>query len=90
MCAFADDLTYSDELAGSLLSLSDCLGKDSTQKLVVPLMLNLLKDSEAIVRINVLKNLNMIAQNLGVENLIQLVLPSLNELAKDKDWRNRQ
>ncbi|EGR29291.1 hypothetical protein IMG5_159380, partial [Ichthyophthirius multifiliis] len=73
-----------NSLASSFLGLSQFLGKTNTNELILPVFLQLLKDEDSDVRINLFKQLNQITNVLGIDMLSQSVIPALTDLAQDK------
>lgn len=69
--------------------MSSLLGKKVATEQILPLFLQLLKDEDAEVRINLFKKVNEITKVLGVDTLSQSIIPGLTELAADKNWRTR-
>ena len=71
------------------MSLSQHIGKSHTTEHILPTFLSLLKDEDSDVRINLFKKLNEITKVLGLDTLSQSVIPALNQLGNDKNWRIR-
>ena len=51
--------------------------------------LTLLRDESPEVRLNLFKGLEEFNKVIGVETLAQSLVPAINELATDKNWRTR-
>jgi serine/threonine-protein phosphatase 2A regulatory subunit A len=47
----------------------------------------LLRDESSEVRLNLFKHLEDLNQVIGIAELQQSIVPSLEELAKEKSWR---
>ena len=58
-----------DALASSILTLCPILGKKNTSESILPIFLNLLKDTDSEVRITLFKKLSLITNVLGVDAL---------------------
>jgi HEAT repeat. len=76
-------------LAESLLSLCPLVGKKATNDNILQIFLLLLRDEYSEVRVNLFKHLDDITKVIDLESLSQSLLPALNELAVDKNWRVR-
>jgi len=76
-------------LAESLPSLCPIVGKKSTSEYVLPIFLTLLKDEYSEVRVNLFKHLEDLTKVIDLDSLSSSILPALNELAVDKNWRTR-
>ncbi len=53
----------------------------------MPVFLLLLRDENSEVRLNLLKRLDDLNSVIGIDELSTSLVPSLEELAKDKNWR---
>jgi len=76
--------------SSSLVELCPAFGKDTAQKLLVPLMQQLCKDDFHQVRNNIISKMDILAESLGAAGLTAGLLPQLLELAKDPKWRVRK
>lgn len=56
-------------LAENILSICPILEKSSTNELILPIFLALLRDEQADVRLNLFKRLNDLNRVIGLENL---------------------
>lgn len=74
-------------MAENLLSLCPIIEKGPTNEFILPLFLNLLRDENSQVRLNLFKRLDDLNEVIGIENLQQSIIPSLTELSQDKNWR---
>lgn len=54
---------------------------------MLPVFLLLLRDENSEVRLNLFKRLDDLNSVIGIEELQSSLIPSLEELAKDKNWR---
>jgi serine/threonine-protein phosphatase 2A regulatory subunit A len=54
------------------------------------LLLQLLRDTNSEVRLNIVAHLGEVNSVIGVELLAQSLLPTIFELARDGKWRVRQ
>jgi serine/threonine-protein phosphatase 2A regulatory subunit A len=68
--AYADGTTqFKAGTAIALCEMADVIGKDYTSQKVVPILMELLKDDNSEVKLNVVKGLVKIAKVIGVELL---------------------
>jgi serine/threonine-protein phosphatase 2A regulatory subunit A len=74
-------------LAENILSLCPILGKANTNQHILPIFLLLLRDESSEVRLNLFKRLEDLNQVIGITDLQQSIVPSLEELSKEKSWR---
>uniref|UniRef100_A0A1I7XUN7 Protein phosphatase PP2A regulatory subunit A n=1 Tax=Heterorhabditis bacteriophora TaxID=37862 RepID=A0A1I7XUN7_HETBA len=77
------------ELAGVIMGLAPLVGKDNTVNLLLPIYMQLLKDSTAEVRLNIISSLDKVNEVIGASQLSQSLLPAIVELAEDSKWRVR-
>jgi len=93
-------------LANQINGLAPLLGKDTTIEHLLPLFLHLLKDDFPEVRLNIISKLETVNSGsfsplhvmpwltcrkvIGIELLLESLLPAIVELAEDKSWRVRQ
>ena len=70
-----------------MLIVCPIIGKQATTKEVLPVFLLLLRDENSEVRLNLFKRLEDLNSVVGIEDLQTSLLPSVEELAKDKNWR---
>ena len=76
-------------LAESICQLSPLIGKKPTNDHVLQIFLLLLRDESSDVRVNLFKYLDAITKVIDLDSLSQSLLPALNDLAVDKNWRTR-
>ena len=69
--------------------MAPLLGKDKTISHLLDLFLKLLKDVFPEVRLNIISKLEAVNKVIGLELLSQSLLPAINELAEDPQWRVR-
>jgi len=75
-------------LSENILSLCPIIeSRAASIEHIVPIFLTLLKDESSEVRLNLFKNLDDLSQVIGIEELENSLIPSLEELAKEKNWR---
>ena len=74
-------------LAENMLSLCPIIEKPATNEHILPVFLNLLRDENSEVRLNLFKRLHDLNEVIGIEELQQSIIPSLTELSQDKNWR---
>ncbi len=65
------------------------LHKEAVFQHILPIFLQLLKDEQSDVRLNIISKLDSIHQVIGIELLSQSLLPAIIDLAGDKKWRCR-
>jgi serine/threonine-protein phosphatase 2A regulatory subunit A len=70
-----------------MLSLCPIIDKPATNEHILPVFLNLLRDENSEVRLNLFKRLHDLNEVIGIEELQQSIIPSLTELSQDKNWR---
>ena len=76
-------------LAGVIMGMAPLLGRARTIEHLLPLFLQLLKDDDSKVRLNIISKLAELNSVVGIELLSQSLLPAIVELASDKQWRVR-
>jgi len=76
-------------LAESLLSICPVIGKKGTNDHILQIFLMLLRDEVPEVRVNLFKNLDDLTKVIDIDSLSQSLLPALNDLSNDKNWRTR-
>lgn len=76
-------------LASVVAGISVPLGKEKTQSSLFDLFLQLLKDDNPEVRLNVISNMDTINKVVGIQLLADSLLPAIVRLAEDKEWRVR-
>ena len=69
--------------------MSPIVGKNYTEKNILPVLQELLKDESSEVRLNVVSNLKLLAEAAGPNLLSPALLTVLNNLTKDQQWRVR-
>lgn len=74
-------------LAENVLSLCPIVDKGPTNEHILPIFLALLRDENSDVRLNLFKRLEDLNKVIGIENLQQSIIPALNDLSQDKNWR---
>jgi len=84
----SDSFTYvRSALAENILSICPIIERGPTNDHVLPIFLNLLRDDNSEVRLNLFKRLEDLNQVIGIENLQESIIPSLTDLSQDKNWR---
>jgi serine/threonine-protein phosphatase 2A regulatory subunit A len=76
-------------IALHITSLAPILGQDNTNTYLVDFVLNLLKDEQYDVKLNLIGTLHKITQVIGVTILSQKLLSAIIQLTEDKQWRVR-
>lgn len=74
-------------LSENMLSLCPIIGKTTSQQHILPIFLLLLRDESSEVRLNLFKRLDDLNSVIGIEELQTSLIPSLEELSKEKNWR---
>lgn len=77
-------------LAENLLALCPIVGRSVTNDQILPIFLALIRDENSEVRLNLFKRLDDLHKVVNIEELQQSIIPSLEELAKEKNWRMKQ
>lgn len=76
-------------LASAVTGLLPILPKQSTIDKLLPIFLNMLKDEFPDVRLNIISNLSVVNETIGINLLSTSLLPAITELAQDNKWRVR-
>jgi serine/threonine-protein phosphatase 2A regulatory subunit A len=85
-----DQCQYTKAALGStIMSLAGMLKKKDVYDHLLPVFLQLLKDPNPEVRLNIIAKLDSLNEVMGVEVLSQSLLPAICELALDQKWRVR-
>ena len=69
--------------ATSLSEMSHIIGKEYTTQKVIPILLELLKDENSEVKLNVVQGLVKIAEVIGTDLLNSNLLTTLSNMTKD-------
>ncbi|KAH8086085.1 hypothetical protein JL720_7285 [Aureococcus anophagefferens] len=77
-----------DAALAALAPSIEALSRDGSQQ-VLPVLLALLRDANAEVRLNIISNLGPVHAVVGVDLLSQSLLPAIVDLADDAKWRVR-
>ncbi|PIO77760.1 HEAT repeat protein [Teladorsagia circumcincta] len=77
------------ELAGVVIGLAPLVGKEHTISQLLPIYTQLLKDSTAEARLNIIRSLDKVSDVIGASQLSQSLVPAIVELAEDGEWRVR-
>lgn len=76
-------------LALSVTNLVSLMTREDAIEQLLPILLNMLKDEFPEVRLNIIANLKVVNEVIGVDLLSESLLPAITELAKDINWRVR-
>ena len=76
-------------LASAVTGLSPILPRQSTIDKLLPIFLKMLKDDFPDVRLNIISNLSIVNESIGMDLLSTSLLPAITELAQDNKWRVR-
>ncbi|MCP6117037.1 HEAT repeat domain-containing protein, partial [Klebsiella pneumoniae] len=71
------------------LPICPIVGRQNTIEHLLPLFLTQLKDECPEVRLNIISNLECVNEVIGIQQLVQSLLPAIVELAEDTKWRVR-
>jgi serine/threonine-protein phosphatase 2A regulatory subunit A len=83
-----NDLEYiKATLASNIVKLMSLVTKNVASSNILPLVLELLRDNSAEIKVCVLGDLEGLFMAVGAESLSQIIMPYLNELVEDKQWR---
>lgn len=74
--------------ATALCFMASIVGKDITQSKILPILIDLIKDENSEVKLNVVEGVEQIAKVIGLEG-IKTLLTTLEGLTKDGQWRVR-
>ena len=78
-------------LAHALPHLAPYIGPSHATELLLPLVLRLLRDESSEVRLEIIRELSSLVQVVGMDKLLSnALLPALNTLVNDAQWRVRQ
>jgi serine/threonine-protein phosphatase 2A regulatory subunit A len=80
---FETQVQFKAGLAIALCQMSPIVGQNYTEKNILPVLQELLKDESSEVRLNVVSNLNKLAEIAGSSLLSPALLTILNNLTKD-------
>lgn len=69
--------------------MAHIVGKDYTLTKILPILMELIKDDNADVRLNVVSGLLKVSQVVGPEILSPSALTTLSNMTKDAQWRVR-
>lgn len=76
-------------LALTITRLAPILEKQATIDSLLPIFLLMLKDEFPDVRLNIISNLLVVNDTIGINLLLTNLLPAITELAQDSKWRVR-
>eukprot|EP00419_Tripos_fusus_P063425 CAMPEP_0172930414 /NCGR_PEP_ID=MMETSP1075-20121228/218978_1 /TAXON_ID=2916 /ORGANISM="Ceratium fusus, Strain PA161109" /LENGTH=586 /DNA_ID=CAMNT_0013791723 /DNA_START=52 /DNA_END=1812 /DNA_ORIENTATION=- len=77
-------------LAQVLGPVTKTLGRDITQRQLLSLISDLMKDEFHDVRLNIVSHAGLICEVLGVDGLVHSLLRTIQDLVVDNHWRIRQ
>ena len=69
--------------------MSPIVGKDSTTQKILPILIDLLKDDIAEVKLNVITNIGKVSNIVGQDFFTKDILTIISGLTKDGQWRVR-
>lgn len=85
-----DTISYvKTSLASTLLRICTLIGVNKTNEFIFPVFLNLIKDEDHDIRMTLIKTLDQLHEVLNIDNFIQGIIPSFNEISNNKNWRIR-
>jgi serine/threonine-protein phosphatase 2A regulatory subunit A len=74
----------------ALSEMAHIIGKDYTSSKIIPILMDLLKDENSEVKMNVCNGLQKVAQVVGPEILSANFLTTITTMTKETQWRVRQ
>ena len=74
-------------LSDNILSLCPSLGPQASKQHILPIFLLLFRDKSSEVRLKLFSRLDDLNSVISIEELQLSLIPSLEELAIEKDWR---
>ncbi len=89
--AYADAQTsFKAGVADALCEMSQMVGKEYTVQKIMPILMELVKDENADVRLNVIQGLSKVADTVKADILSPQFLTTLTNMTKDAQWRVRE
>ena len=86
----SDSLAYvRKSLAQTLLSIAPKIGEAKTTEYILPIFHDLVKDEDHDIRMVLIKNLDKLNEVINIDSFVQGILPSLDEISENKNWRTR-
>lgn len=73
----------------ALSEMAAIVGKDYTSTKIMPILMDLIKDENSEVKLNVCNGLIKVAQVIGPDVLTQPFLSTLTTMSKEGQWRVR-
>merc|ERR1719463_422429 len=70
--------------------MAKSLGRDVTQRSLLPLISDLMKDEFHDVRLNIVSHAGLFCEVLSVDGVVQALLHTIQSLIMDNHWRIRQ
>lgn len=85
-----DPCQYTRAAVGSvIMGMTKEVPNSDVLEHLLPVALQLLKDQDAEVRLNIISKLDSVSEVIGMDLLTQSLLPAIYELSADKSWRVR-
>ena len=82
--------TFKAGVSAALCEMASILGKETTQAKILPMLMDLIKDENSDVRLNVTRGLIKLTETLGPDLLTGTLLTTLSNMTKDGQWRVRE
>lgn len=76
-------------LSKALLKLAPMVGKQKTNKYIVPLFLKYIRDENFDLRVNIFNSLQYLTRIISAEIFVQTLVPAVQEMVDNKNWRTR-
>ena len=84
------DLEYiKATISSNIIKLMALVNKTVATQHILPLVLEILRDNSPDIKVCLLSDLEGLFNTVGGESLAQIIMPTLNELIEDKQWRNK-
>jgi len=77
-------------LSEVILEVAPNVSKDAATKTILPVIVKLLESETADMRLNVLDKLAMLAESIGIQEVISQIVPRILPMQKDPKWRVRR
>lgn len=74
-------------LSDNILSLCPMIGSQASKQHILPIFLMLFRDESSEVRLKLFSRLDDLNSVISIEELQLSLIPSLEELAIEKNWR---
>jgi len=72
-----------------IMGVGSVIPRQMVLEQLLPIVLQLLKDADPEVRLNIISKLDTVGQVIGMDKLTHSLLPAIGDLSTDKKWRVR-